>query len=129
MGLNFRKMNRLKVENVELPFDIIECDVDSAEELETLRHGQTLIETKSDLYLISKNGDMAFHYSKPGPPMTMKTEKLELNPDHFACSVQLSQKTLFDFAKKRALFVFETDEGYYLPSSELVFFSKKERPK
>lgn len=68
---------------------------------------------------------MAFHYSKPGPPKIMVVEKLELNPDSFSCKVELSQKTLFDFAKKRALFVFETDEGYYLPSSELVFFSKK----
>jgi hypothetical protein len=125
MVLNFRKLNRIKVENVELPLDMIECDVDSKDKLETIRHGQILIETPNDFYLVSSKGNMAFHYSKPGPPKIMAVEKLELNPDSFSCKVELSQKTLFDFAKKRALFVFETDEGYYLPSSELVFFSKK----
>jgi hypothetical protein len=123
--LNFRKLNRIKVENVELPLDMIECDVDSKDKLETIRHGQILIETPNDFYLVSSKGNMAFHYSKPGPPKIMAVEKLELNPDSFSYKVELSQKTLFDFAKKEGLFIFETDEGYYLPSSELVFFSKK----
>lgn len=36
MVLNFRKLNRIKVENVELLLDMIECDVDSKDKLETI---------------------------------------------------------------------------------------------
>jgi hypothetical protein len=123
--MNLRKPKHVKVDNIELPSDVILSDVDSLEKLNNIQNGQVILETEKDLYLLDKEG-MAFRYAKPNClPQIMKCEKIEVHPDHFSVKVQLSQDALFEFARKQSLILFETNDGFYVPSSEIVFFSNK----
>ena len=101
---------------------MIITDVESPKILEQIRG--LLFDTPTELCLFSKG--ICFRYNKPSLPHIIKVEKLELNPDGFPVKIQMTKKGLFDFAKKSALDVLETTEGYFIVSSSLVFLCPKE---
>ena len=120
-------IKQMKAAAVELPLDLVISDLDSREELDSTGHGEILIETPRDYYLVSSKGRMAFHYAKPNClPRMLRVEKLELNPDNFSAKVELEESTLLNFARKESLFVFEAKDGYYIPTASFCFFAKKE---
>ena len=130
MNLSFRKKRMiLQVEDVELPLNMAILDINSKAQLESLQHGEVLIETPKEFYLINSKGDTAFHFCKPGLPEILKVEKLELNPDSFSAKVELTQQSLFDLAKKRSMYVFEDVNGWYVTADNFVFFTTKVKPK
>jgi hypothetical protein len=98
------------------------AEVDSPEMLSEIRG--VIFDTPSELCLFAK--DICFRYNKPTLPHILKVEKLELNPDGYPCKVSMTQTNLFSLAKKGALDVLETSDGFYIVTSSLVFYSVKE---
>ena len=93
--------------------------VDTPETLSEIRG--VIFDTPSELCLFTKG--VCFRYSKPSPPHIIKVEKLELNPDGYPCTVSMTQNNLFSLAKRSALDVLETSDGFYIVTSSLVFYA------
>jgi len=110
------------VNDVEIPSDMVITEVDSPDMLSEIRG--LVFDTPSEMCLFSKG--ICFRYSKPSPPHILKIEKLELNPDGFPVKIAMSQKNLFDFAKKSVLDVLETNDGFYIVTPSLIFYSINE---
>ena len=108
-----------KVNDVEIPSDMVITEVESPEMLSEIRG--VIFDTPSELCLFTKG--ICFRYSKPSPPHIIKVEKLELKPDGYPCKVSMTQNNLFSLAKRSALDVLETSDGFYIVTSSLVFYA------
>lgn len=108
--------------DVDIPSDMIITDVESPKILDQIRG--LLFDTPTELCLFSKG--VCFRFNKPSLPRIIKVEKLELNPDYYPAKIEMKQQDLFNFARKQALDVLETSEGYYIVSNTLVFLCSKE---
>lgn len=117
----------IRIERIDLPYDLVLSDVKTLEDLEQLcRHGESLLESDTDYYLV--RGFMAYRFSKPeAKPRIIKAQQLELNPDAYRVKVELTLEQLFAFAKIERLFLFETEDGYYIPSDTILFAKKKDK--
>jgi len=120
------RKERLKVSEIDLPLDMTISHVNDPTILERIQSGKFLIETPTDLYLVDPKGNVAFHYSKPGPAKTLKVQKLEVSPDNVAVKAEITEETIIQIAKRMNLMLFETSDGFYLPSSDMVFFARKD---
>lgn len=124
----FKRKKALAVEFIELPTSMILSEVDCPERFEELEQDHILLETPNELFAIDQKGEVAYRYTKPkAQPRIIKVRNLELSPDSFSIKAELSQPGLFEFAKRQCLYLFETDDGFYIPSDSVVFYAKKER--
>jgi len=127
MVLNRNKNRRIRVSGASFSMESTFYYLNTLEELEgLLEKHQPMSESDTDFFIVK--GFSVFRYVKPDTvPRILKVESLELNPDLFPTKVQLTKDNLFDFARKEQLFIFETEDGFYLPGSVCMFALKKER--
>ena len=128
MVLN-RNKKIIKIANVSFCPEMTFYYLSSLPELEALKDSKhPLFESENDFFVV--DGFSVFRFVKPETlPRILKVKSLELNPDYYGVKVELSLAQLFDFARKEQLFIFESGDAYYIPSSIMMFALKKEKEK
>jgi len=124
-----RNIQPLKVTRVDIPYEYVLSDVQDRNILELMCKGKenVFLETEEALYLLGSSS--VFRFIKPeGLPLIIPAENLEISPDHVQAKIQLSKETLFAFAKRERVFLFETNSEFCIPG-ETFMFAKKERGK
>jgi hypothetical protein len=119
-------IQNIRIARVDLPLEFVITDVENAKQLEELREpNQPLFESDQDIFLIKPG--IAYRFQKPNSrPRIVTVKKLELNPDRYSAKIELSLEELFAFARRERLFLFETQDGFYIPS-EVVMYAVKEK--
>jgi hypothetical protein len=116
----------IRIVRIDLPLEYVVSDVENVEQLEELRGSanQSFLESDSDIFLIKPG--IVYRYQKPEAlPRIIPVEKLELNPDRYSAKIQLSPEQLMAFARRERLFLFETKDGFFIPSDTILYAEKK----
>ena len=124
VGLKRRSMEPIRVYHASFPEDAVFLDFLSLEELKSLGDkNHPVFEDADSSFVVDDN--TVYRYLKPDAfPKVMKTEHLEVNPDSVSVKLELTQEQLFNFARKEQLLIFETADGWWIPSS-ICMYAKK----
>ena len=113
-----------KIQALDLNFgDMPEAIVD----LETFQRAskhQLIYETDQELSFINEDG--ATRYIKPNAkPPIVKTQNIQIHPDHVSARITVDKKTLFKTALRERVFVVETPTEYIIPLGVSFICPKK----